>query len=121
MPPEISAFRRCVENAFRSFVSEKQMPTASTFTTSWVGPGSCTGLARLWTSRPGPTTWIACWVAGRAATGGWVWFIGDSSSRRGTWGADRTGRTLGAAAQLSITWPPVTGSAWPVSYRWATR
>ncbi len=40
---------------------------------------------------------------------------GVSSSRVGTWGADRTGRTLGAAAQLSITWPPVTGRAWPVS------
>ena len=25
------------------------------------------------------------------------------------------------ADQLNITWPPVTGSAWPVSYCWATR
>ena len=27
----------------------------------------------------------------------------------------------GGGAQLSMTWPPVTGSAWPVSYCWATR
>src|SRR5665811_1973965 len=74
MPLETRAFRRCVENAFRSFVSEKQIPTASTLTRSWVGPGAATILARLWTSCPGPTNWIACWVIGRAGTSGGVWF-----------------------------------------------
>ncbi len=55
-------------------MSEKQIPTASTLTTSWVGPGRGTGLARLWTSCPGPTNWIACWVAGSTGAGGSVCF-----------------------------------------------
>ena len=96
-------------------MSEKQIPTASTFTTSWVGPGVGTGFARLWTSRPGPTIWMACWVAGRAGT------VGGSAFTWRLLGVDRRqpARAGPAAwarmAQLSITWPPVTGSAWPVS------
>ena len=51
-------------------MSEKQIPTASTLTTSCVGRGASTGFARLCTSCPAPTNWIACWVAGSA--GAWA-------------------------------------------------
>ena len=56
-------------------MSEKQIPTASTLTTSCVGRGAGTGFARLWTSCPAPTNWIACWVAGSAV---------GSAGRRGS-------------------------------------
>ena len=103
-------------------MSEKQIPTASTLTRSWVGPGAATILARLWTSCPGPTIWIACWVAGSAGTSGGVWFTWRFLVAAGRKRA-RAGRPRmrWMAVQLSITWPPVTGRAWPVSYRWATR
>ena len=38
-------------------------------------------------------------------------------------GGDDLDRVLGRwdVGHDSITWPPVTGKAWPVSYCWATR
>ena len=70
MPARTSLLRGCAVNACSSFVSEKQMPTASTASTSWVGPGRNTGLAALWTISPGPVNWTACCVSGREVTGG---------------------------------------------------
>ena len=76
-----------------------------------VGPGTCTALARLWTSCPGPTNWMACCVGGEGAAAR----LGSVRHGIGSWSA------VGWRHQLSITWPPVTGRAWPVSYCWSTR
>jgi hypothetical protein len=46
---------------------------------------------------------------------------GGSSWRRGGNGRGPGRPRVRVAVQLSITWPPVTGRAWPVSYRWAIR
>ena len=101
-----SPLRGWFVKACSSLVSEKQMPTASMRSRICVGPGAGTGLARLWTVSPAATIWMACWVAGTATPAA----VGSGTAvapRR--WG------------QLSMTWPPVTGSACPVSYCWATR
>ena len=47
-------------------MSEKHRPTHSTRASTWVGPGFTTGLAVLRASWPGPTSWTAYCVAGRA-------------------------------------------------------
>ena len=55
--------------ACSSFVSEKQMPTASTLTRTCVGRSSGTGLAGLRMTVSAATNWMARWVAGRGAAG----------------------------------------------------
>ena len=118
-PPETSALRRCVVKACSSLVSEKQMPDrldpehelrrARARAPAWPGCGRAARARRTGSRAGSPAA-----PAAGASVVHLVVLVAGGDGSVGTACAP-------VAAQLSITWPPVTGRAWPVSYCWATR